>query len=150
MSLLAKSIRAGATYIDIEYEADEEYRKELIELARKFNCKVIISYHDHEETPDDDALNQIIERSRTMGADSVKLALTVNELSDFARVMALNSLYDNMTAFCMGRAGKITRVAAPVFGAEFIYVTLNKEHRTAAGQLSLIEMEIIYGILADE
>ncbi|MDR2847892.1 MAG: type I 3-dehydroquinate dehydratase, partial [Bacteroidales bacterium] len=43
---LAAAIRAGATYVDIEYEADEAYRKPLQELAKQLGAQVIISYHD--------------------------------------------------------------------------------------------------------
>ena len=68
-TLLAAAIRAGATYIDIEYEAESVYRQTLIDLARQHQCKVIISYHNFESTPDIDTMNQIIRHSVVMGAD---------------------------------------------------------------------------------
>jgi len=100
--LLAASIRAGAAYVDIEYEAEPEYRQELINLAKRFQCKVIISYHNFESTPDIDSLNQIIQQSVNMGADCVKLAVTANSHSDCALVMSLYSMHRNLLAFGMG------------------------------------------------
>ena len=146
-TLLAAAIRAGATYVDIEYEAAPDYRQPLIDLARQHQCKVIISYHNYETAPDADTLNQIIEKSKTMGADLVKIAVTANSPADCARVISLYGYHTNLLAFAMGEAGKITRISAPFLGAEFTYASSDEEHKTAEGQLSVSEMEGIFNIL---
>jgi 3-dehydroquinate dehydratase type I len=145
--LLAAAIRAGATYADIEYEAEPGYRQALIDLAKQYRCKVIISYHHFESTPDIKTLNRIIRRSTAMGADCVKLAVTANSPADCARIMSLYSRHTGLVAFAMGEAGKITRLAAPFLGADFTFASIDEAHLTAPGQLTASQMEVIYRIL---
>jgi len=145
--LLAAAIRSGATYVDIEYEADPAYRKELVDLAKRLCCKVIISYHNFEETPDNDTLDQIIGQSKEMGADCVKIAVMANAPADCARVMSLYSRHERLVAFAMGDTGKITRIEAPFLGADFTFASVDEAHLTAPGQLTASQMEVIYRIL---
>jgi len=147
--LLAASIRAGAAYVDIEYEAGSDYRQTLTDLAKSCQCKVIISYHNFESTPDINSLSQIIQNSKNMGADCVKIAVTANSVNDCALVMSLYSLHDNLLAFAMGDAGKITRVAAPFLGAGFTYASINEARQTAPGQLTASQMEVIYRLIGN-
>ena len=148
--LLAASIRAGATYVDIEYEAAPEYRQTLIDLAKKLHCKVIISYHNFNETPNNTALHEIIVESKEMGADYVKLAVMANAFVDCAKILSLYGKYDNIIAFCMGEIGKITRIAAPLLGAKFTFASVDEAHVTASGQLTVSEMETVMKILKIE
>jgi 3-dehydroquinate dehydratase type I len=145
--LLAAAIRAGATYVDIEYEAEPAYRLALTDLAKQYRCRVIISYHNFESTPDINTLNQIIRHSTVMGANCVKLAVTANSPADCARVMSLYGQHNGLVAFAMGEAGKITRVAAPFLGADFTFASIDEAHLTAPGQLTASQMEVIYRIL---
>ena len=142
--LLETAIRSGATYLDIEYEAEPAYRQSLTELARQRRCKLIISYHNFESTPDADTLNRIIRHSTVMGADCVKLAVTANAPADCARIMSLYEHHEHLVAFAMGEAGVITRIAAPFLGAEFTYASVDEAHLTAPGQLTVIQMEEIF------
>ena len=146
--LLSAAIYARATYVDIEYEAEPEYRLELINLAKQRNCKVIISYHNFESTPDAKTLNHIIKQSNDMGADVVKLVVTAKSKSDCALIMSLYMQHENLIAFAMGSIGKITRIAAPFLGAAFTYVAAEETRQTAPGQLTASEMEIIVRTLA--
>ena len=145
--LLAAAVRSGATYVDIEYEAEPAYRQPLIDLAEKCRCKVIISYHNFESTPGMDTLNRIIHRSTEMGADYVKLAVTPHSPADCALIMSLYGQHERLIAFSMGEAGKITRIAAPFLGAEFTFASVDEEHLTAPGQLTALQMEEIYHLL---
>ena len=146
-ALLAAAIRAGATYVDIEYEAAADYRQPLTELAKQHRCKVIISYHNFETTPDNDTLEEIIQRSISMGADLVKIAVTAHTFADCAGIISLYGQYPNLVAFAMGEAGKITRIATPFVGAEFTYASIDEENQTAPGQLTASQMEDVFRIL---
>ena len=145
--LLEASIRSGAAYVDIEYEAEPDYRRALVELAGKHRCKVIISYHNFESTPDADALHRIIRHSTVMGADCVKLAVTANSPADCARIMSLYEQHERLVAFAMGEAGRITRIAAPLLGAEFTFASADEAHLTAPGQMTASQMEEIFRML---
>jgi 3-dehydroquinate dehydratase type I len=145
---LSAAIRAGATYADIEYEAPDEYRKPLVELAKKLGTQVIISFHDFEKTPATPALLHIIEQSLEKGADWVKIAVTARSAADAARIMSLYERHRRLIAFAMGDAGRITRIAAPFLGAPFTFAALDEAHATAAGQLSTLQMKGIFELLA--
>jgi len=148
MVLLAAAIRSGATYVDIEYESEPAYRQPLIDLARQYRCKIIVSYHNFELTPDSETLNLIIKRSTEMGADCVKIAVTANSSADCARIMSLYEHHEHIIAFAMGDVGKITRVAALFLGACFTFASVDEAHLTAPGQLTVSQMEVIDHILA--
>lgn len=142
--LLSASVRSGAAYIDIEYESAPEYRQPLIDLAKQYRCKVIVSYHNFESTPVDELLNEIVVRSKKMGADRVKMAVTAQSAVDCVSVMSLYERHENLIAFAMGEQGKITRIAAPLLGADFTYASVDEAHLTAPGQLTASQLEVIY------
>jgi 3-dehydroquinate dehydratase type I len=146
-ALLKLAIEAGAGYIDIEYEAAPAYRTELVDFARKHNCVVIISYHNYEKTPSLSELDSIISESEQMGADRVKLAVMAQGASDVARVMGLYDAHKNLIAFCMGKLGMLSRVAAPLLGADFTFAAYNRQLATAPGQLTQGELMDIYDII---
>ena len=89
----------------------------------------------------------IIKQSKKWKADRVKITTTAISKSDCSIVMALYAQHENIIAFCMGKPGKITRVAAPLLGAEFTYASLNEKHATAPGQLTVDELIDIYDVL---
>ncbi len=146
-ALMKLAIDSGARYIDIEYEAPEQYSKELVEYAHNNNTVVIISYHNFDETPEKYQLEHIIEKAELMGADRVKLATTANTTADNARILSLYEQHTNIIAFCMGEIGIVTRVAAPYLGAEFTFAALNKKLITAPGQLTYMEFNDIFKLI---
>ena len=142
--LLKLAMDAGAGYVDIEYESTTEYREELVHYAKSCNAIVIISYHNFETTPSKEELNAIIAQSKAWGADKVKLATMANNAQDNARILSLYEEHSNIIAFCMGKQGVVTRVAAPSLGADFTFVAYSRKDATAPGQLSVGEMIDIY------
>jgi 3-dehydroquinate dehydratase type I len=80
-------------------------------------------------------------------ADKIKITTTANSKSDCSLVMGLYAKHKNILAFCMGTLGKITRVAAPLLGAEFTYASWNELRSTAPGQLTVAELKEIYKII---
>jgi 3-dehydroquinate dehydratase type I len=61
--------------------------------------------------------------------------------------MALYEKNKNIIAFCMGQIGTITRIAAPLLGADFTYAALESKLATAPGQLIVDEMKDIYKMM---
>jgi 3-dehydroquinate dehydratase len=147
LELLKAAIEAGAGYVDVEYESDDAYRQELVAFAKANNSRVIISYHNFEETPTAAELDEIITQSFDWGADRVKLAVMAQTPADCARIMGLYDNYSNLIAFCMGDIGAITRVAAPLLGADFTFAAYNRAKATAPGQLTVEEFRDIYEIV---
>lgn len=144
---LQKAIDSGAAFVDIEYEAPESYRNELVDYAHKHKTKVIISYHNFEETPSISELENIITQMLAMGAEIIKIATMSHGTKDNALIMSLYGDHSGLIAFCMGDEGKITRVAAPLLGAPFTYAAFSPELATAPGQLTVNELNEIYKVM---
>lgn len=149
MALLT-AMEAGAAYVDIEIEAGAAYKKEIMQTARQRECRVILSYHNYENTPSKKQLEMIIEQCFSEGADIAKIACQVHSEADSARIL---SLYDypgqlhqgKIAAFGMGEKGKITRLAASFLGSPFTYASLSRGNETAPGQLDKDTLERILG-----
>lgn len=144
---LRRAIEAGATYVDIEIEASDEQRNALIEIAIKHECKVIISYHNYEKTPGMRELFSIVDDCFAKGADIAKLATMVNSKSDNANLMSLYSIDKPLVALGMGEKGKVSRVVAPLLGAEFTFASEDNSEGTAPGQISYSEMKKLLGTI---
>jgi 3-dehydroquinate dehydratase-1 len=134
-ALLTAAISNGAAWVDLEIEADEAYRGPLMKLAKGKGCKVIISYHDYEKTPDLDDLVQLSYNAHGMGADLIKLACTCITKLDVLNLLELYRLKLPILALGMGRLGAITRIAALELGAPFTFVSFKGIAQTAPGQI---------------
>ena len=53
-------------------------------------CKVILSHHNYESTPDDEELEDIIGSMFAAGADIAKVAAMARDITDAFRMLALN------------------------------------------------------------
>lgn len=140
-SKLIKAIQSGAEYVDIEIEAPKEQKEAIVAEAKKHNCKVIISYHNFNETPGLKELYQIADTCYNDGADVAKIATMVNHSEDNARLMSLYSLDKPVVSLGMGELGKITRLVSTLLGAEFSFASQDDGASTAPGQITYSAMK---------
>lgn len=145
---LSTAIEAGANYVDIEIEADEDLRQLLIAKAKKHSCKVIISYHNFDVTPGLKELFKIVDECFSMGADIAKLATFSKSKADNARLLSLYSNERPVIAIGMGESGKATRIMAPLLGAEFTFAAMDEGQETAPGQIKYSPMKNILNQLS--
>jgi len=125
---LIRAIESGCDFIDIEAESGEKER--VIEKAKLNGCKVIVSTHDFEKTPED--LSELVEL--TKGGDISKIVTTANSESDCKNILTLLGK-EQRIAFCMGELGRETRIKAPLCGSFLTY-----SGNIAPGQLSTKEI----------
>lgn len=146
-ALLKAAIDGGAKWVDIEIESDNVYTTELVAYAKQKGCKVIISYHNYDETPSLKELNTIVDGCKAKGAELVKLACQVNHVSDNGRLMGLYAFDIPILVLGMGPVGMITRIAALKMGAPFTFVKTPGIQATAPGQLGEAEVKDILNYL---
>ena len=147
---LVRAIEAGARYVDVEIEAQKQMSKRVRSSAHENGTIFIRSYHDFEGTDSFESLKAMVEKCRYHGADIVKLVTTAHSSEDVAKVMAL---YDwargeniELIAFCMGEAGKESRLECLKHGAPYTYAALTAEEAAAPGQWPADEMrKAVYG-----
>jgi 3-dehydroquinate dehydratase-1 len=136
--ILSAAIESGATYVDIEIESNQPFKKRIKKICADNDCKLILSYHNYKCTPIRKELENIITTSIVEGADIAKIACLVQSAQDNAEILSLYKnpdLEGKIIAIGMGEKGKITRVAASFMGAPFTYAAINPEMETAPGQL---------------
>lgn len=156
---LIRAIEAGARYVDVELEAEKQMSKMVRQAAHENGTIFIRSYHDFEGTDSLEALKAIVEKCVYHGADMVKIVTTAVTREDTDRVLALYdwcrscsderiaALADGgLMAFCMGEAGKQSRLDCLKAGAPYTYAALTEEDAAAPGQWATAEMKkAVYG-----
>ena len=157
--LLVRAIEAGARYVDVEIEAQKQMSKRVRNAAHENGTVFIRSYHDFTGTGEVEELRSMVEKCRYHGADMVKLVTTAHSQEDVDRVMSLyewcnmeasggvEALADGgLIAFCMGEAGRQSRVDCLKYGSPYTYAALSAEEAAAPGQWPASSiMEEVYG-----
>ena len=159
---LIKAIEAGARFVDVEIEAQKQMSKRVRSAAHDSGTVFIRSYHDFEGTDSLEALKAVVEKCVYHGADMVKIVTMAHSQSDVDKVMALydwcrkekesgneriGALADGgLIAFCMGEAGRESRLDALRHGAPYTYAALTEDESAAPGQWATAEMrKAVYG-----
>jgi 3-dehydroquinate dehydratase I len=139
VALLVRAASLGAAYVDIELNSDAALAGEVMAAARAAGCRTIVSWHDFKATASSQALTEILQRQCRSGADIGKIVSTARCFQDVFRVLALQEqaaeLGFPLIAFCMGRAGMISRVASTDLGGYMTYAAAEGGRATAPGQL---------------
>ena len=149
---LVRAIEAGARYVDVELEAPKQMSKRVRNAAHENGTIFIRSYHDFEGTDSLEALKAIVEKCIYHGADMVKIVTTAHSEEDVARVMSLYEMKPGesdaggLIAFCMGEAGRQSRLDCLKYGAPYTYAALSEEESAAPGQWPAAEIrDAVYG-----
>lgn len=143
---LTKAVEAGAAYIDLEMEAPAPMSKRLRKAALENGTIVIRSYHDFTGTPSREKLAETVSQCREFGAEVVKIVTTARCAADAQTVLSLYDDFDRLIAFCMGEAGRQSRLDCLAKGAPYTYATLTEEETTAPGQWTTASMKkALYG-----
>lgn len=145
---LLAAIDAGAAYVDVEMEIPKEVSKRIRARAHSCGTVFIRSVHDYSSTGTYDELKSCVEKCRYYGADIVKLVTMTRSGEDAARVLQLYDEYDpaSLIAFCMGEAGRESRVECLAKGAPYSYAALSEDESAAPGQWTASDMAArIYG-----
>ena len=150
---LRQAAALGADYVDIEASTDRdliaELKREIVDTRSP--AKLIVSYHDFQRTPPEGSLREKVDvccewapaivKIVTM-AGSVEDNLTILRLIPYARRKGLEII-----AFCMGSAGRISRIMSPILGAYLCFAAAGRSEATAPGQMEARDMLRVFGIL---
>ena len=159
---LLKAIEAGARYVDVELEAQKQMSKRIRQAAHENGTVFIRSYHDFEGTDSLEALKAVVEKCVYHGADMVKIVTMAHSQEDVDKVLKLydwcreeqesgneriGALADGgLIAFCMGEAGKTSRLECLRKGSPYTYAAVSEEEAAAPGQWTAEDMaKAVYG-----
>src|SRR6185295_8646597 len=137
ISLLVEGAKRFADYCDIEAASYAEAARLAPDLSR-----LIVSYHNFDETPDD--LNEIYARVNSLPAAIHKIVTGARTITDSLAIFKLlQRARDDakpLIAMSMGQAGIITRVLAPSRGSFLTYGSIARGKESAAGQMTCEEL----------
>jgi 3-dehydroquinate dehydratase type I len=153
MALLHEAVDLGAGIVDIEAGTGPGAVNALAGAIRAKGGKtrLIVSHHDMKGTPSLRTLEKRLKACRLLGADIVKIVTRANAVEDNLRVLEIIvqalKMGQEITAFCMGEKGRLSRVAAPLLGSCISYVSLEEGVESAPGQLTADQMRSVLRIL---
>jgi len=146
--VLMDAARNGFEYVDVDLGTLKQ--TELIRNLHEVGAKVIVSFHDFEQTPTLSQLGKVLDEEVALGADVCKIITTARSMED--NLITLNFVSEaskkaKLVCFAMGELGKHSRLVSPVFGAFFTFASLDEKRKTAKGQLTIQEMKRAYEAL---
>lgn len=134
LRLLRRARALGAEFIDVEVRAD--WRS----VATADGQGLVLSFHDFTGIPKD--LDTIAAEMARSGADVVKIAVTVERLSDLTRLRRIGAAARTGAIIGMGPAGAITRVAPQLVNSRWTYAGPLAE----LGQFSVEQLRATFGV----
>ena len=135
----------------IDVEVQRGCLPQVCEQAHGLGIDVVASFHDFEDTPADEALEEVLARMACQGADLAKIAVWPTSADDVARLLGVcaratvgagerSGLGVPVAAMSMGALGAVSRVA-PAFGSALTFAVVPDEQgqarASAPGQLPI-------------
>ncbi|MFI5329976.1 MAG: type I 3-dehydroquinate dehydratase [Desulfobaccales bacterium] len=148
-ALLEEALALGADFLDLELAADPAWRRDL--WQRKGEAKIILSWHDFSGTPDTAGLEATFQKMLAQEADVIKMVALARQPEDNLRLLSLipkaQAAGREIIAFCMGPAGKWSRITAPLLGSFLTFAPFTKKGVSAPGQLTVNEVKRLWNTL---
>ena len=154
LELITASIAAGGVdLVDIELCNEPPFIETVKKAAHDNGSKLVLSYHNFEATPDEDALHEKLLQAQAMGADIAKLAVMPKNYADVLTLLGATlkartgALKIPIVTTSMGPEGGVTRLVGGLFGSDITFAIGKKS--SAPGQVSIGElrqaMAVLYG-----
>ena len=133
---LIGAIQQHCDYIDVDIS--DQQKEQIISEAKKYHCKVIVSTHDFEKTPNDFPIIQ-------SGFEIIKIASMIHSKSDAYRLLGLLDKRKNLILIGMGRYARYVRLIAPIMGSFLTYASVSDQ--TGPGQMNIEEVINCYKMM---
>ena len=156
LAALWAAVDAGAAYVDCELLAAERFfaasPAHLKEKGKRWS-KIILSSHNYETVPTEAALADTHARCVAAGADIVKIAAMVRDITHVARLEKLlrdanasGAGAEATVVLGMGEAGQTSRLLAAKFGSFLTFGALRSGAESAPGQPTLAQLRELYRV----
>jgi 3-dehydroquinate dehydratase-1 len=139
--LQQKVYNMGFDYLDIDLTSIRNFT---FNDANK--TKIIISYHNFDQTPSLKKLESIKKKKKKYKPDIMKFATMVNSDDDIRILFQLllnKKQNEQMIIIGMGNKGKTTRILGPLLGNYLTYAS-TPYSRSAPGQLNIDKLKAFY------
>ena len=149
------AIDHGAAYVDCELATAPSLVKSIIRKASagEGKTKVILSFHDFIATPGTERLRELVDQAFDQGCHVAKIVTTATTLDDNLKILDLilwaSERGRPLIAFCMGPEGRISRLAAPLFGSLLTFASLERGRESAPGQFTVQELRYMLELMRE-
>lgn len=131
-------------YLDLEYAIDPAFFEE---VRQNFpHIQIICSVHDWSTPPPD--LPTFYATMRQQRAHLYKVVTQARHAIDALQMLTLvreaHQRGESLIGICLGEAGQLTRILAPVFGGAMTFAALDESCCTAPGQLDAHTLLTLY------
>jgi len=157
VKVLREGAVLGADYVDIEMSTGDRLiagLKEAIGSHAGDRTKLVLSWHEFRNTPSQRCLREKLARCMEWGPDIVKIVTMARRVEDNLEVLRLipyaRQKGVEIIAFCMGPAGRISRVVSPLMGGYLTFASAADDEASAPGQVTFADMVNILHVLGSE
>src|SRR3989344_3013101 len=148
---ITKLLETSDNYLDLDIN-DQEEELEFVK-KEKLENKLIVSYHNYEETPDLDKTTETMD-SRVRGNDKevvFKVSTFCKSPEDSIKLLTLllklKKEGKKFIILGMGEQGKIVRIYGALWGNEFNFAPTDENEKSAPGQLTRERLERILEVV---
>jgi 3-dehydroquinate dehydratase/shikimate dehydrogenase len=145
LNVLTKASAAGCQFVDLELQSALRLKPAQIERLRS-RAGLILSFHDFRATR---KLEATLQKMTAIPADYYKIVTSATTLYDNVAMMKLlerESDKHSLIGLCMGEQGIISRILGVRAGSVFTFAAVNREEKTAPGQITSQELRNTYRI----
>ncbi len=142
---LLDSLQDSSVLVDLDItsqQAEIEYLRQ-----KDYKLATIISYHNYQETPADDQLQDILLQIRKPNPTILKIATECQNEGDALRLLQLLLTIKKSREKCiisgMGKPGLITRIFGALWGNELVFAPADSNEQSAPGQLTRNQLDNI-------
>jgi 3-dehydroquinate dehydratase-1 len=137
-------------FVDFEKANDPEHLRQVREVTRKHEVRLILSYHNVSYTPGHEHIvDQFLEAER-LGADVAMVQVVPRDRTDVLRLLAATAEADEKTripliSISVGPLGSVTRMVGGLFGSWLMFCV--GESASAPGQIPI--RDLVTGVRPD-
>jgi 3-dehydroquinate dehydratase type I len=149
--MLLNAAKSGFEYVDVDLSTPQ--LENLVEELKALGAKPIVSFHKFDGPLSTSELNSVLEGEISSGAEVCKIVTNAKQMTDNLTTLNFTSSASSKTklvCFCMGEAGKVSRLLSPLFGGFFMFASLERGNETASGQMTIQEMKEAYALLGQK
>lgn len=141
--ILAVCKHSDVEFVDYEISNNPLYVEGIEKAAKKSEKKLILSYHNFNDTPEEKVLLERAQLAVAYGADIVKIAVMPQNKSDVFRLLEVTRRLDGMLdvpiiTMSMGEIGALSRVIGWTYGSAMTFGV--GAEASAPGQISVKEL----------
>jgi len=147
VEILAAALKAGAEFIDFEYEnfiSIEGQEKIRLALSQSSKGRLILSTHNFETKFEN--IGKLYRKILNVCPIAIpKLVYVANHINDcFDAFDLLHQTSSERIIFCMGAGGLISRILAKKLGCFLTFASIDELNATAPGQLTIKDLKELY------